>query len=117
MTPYEPLKLVCQLLDLPLIDCEGRYCGIVDDVEFSGAAGKPAALKALLVGPGAYRGRLPRWALWLVAKLAGTHMARVPVDKIESIGALVHLKCRAEQVGLHRVEDRFRHWVPRRGAL
>ena len=63
MKPDGALKLVSELLDLPLIDSDGRYCGIVDDVELSGSAGKELKLKALLVGPGAYAGRLPRWAL------------------------------------------------------
>ena len=53
MTPDGPLKLVSDLLDLPLIDSEGCYCGIVDDVEFSGAPGKALNVEALLVGPGA----------------------------------------------------------------
>ena len=117
MKPTDPLKVVGQLLDLPLIDRDGRSCGIVDDVEFSGGPGKPAALKALLVGPGAYRGRLPRWAMWLVERIAGDSMVRVPVGEIASIGAQVKLKCPAQDIGLHRVEDRVRAWIPRKGAM
>ena len=30
MTPKAPIKLVSELLDLPLLDAEGKYCGIVD---------------------------------------------------------------------------------------
>src|SRR5205085_1945545 len=56
MKPDGRIKLVSELLDLPLIDSEGKYCGIVDDVELTG---KAAELTALLVGPGAYAGRLP----------------------------------------------------------
>ena len=59
MKPDGPIKLVSQLLDLPLCDREGYYCGVVDDVELSGGAGQGAKLEALLVGPGAYRGRMP----------------------------------------------------------
>ena len=66
MKPDDPIKLVAELLDLPLLDKDERYCGIVDDVEFSGAPGKRLALEALLVGPGAYQGRLPSWMYWLV---------------------------------------------------
>lgn len=113
----QPLKIVSQLLDLPLLDKDDRWCGVVDDVEFSGCPGKPLALKALLVGPGAYRGRLPSWAYWLSAKVAGDRIARIPVDEIAKIASAVHLKCPAEKVGLHRVEDRVRRWIPRRGAL
>jgi hypothetical protein len=117
MKPTHPLKLVCQLLDLPLRDSDGRYCGIVDDIEFSGGPGKALAIKALLVGPGAYQGRLPPWAFWLVTRIAGDRMARVPFAKIESIAAVVQLNCPAKAVGLHRVEDRVRRWIPRRGAM
>jgi sporulation protein YlmC with PRC-barrel domain len=80
MTPDSMIKLVSELLDLPLIDSEGKYCGVVDDIEFTGGPGKDAKLKALLVGPGAYAGRLPSWALWLVEKLAGDRITRVPMD-------------------------------------
>ena len=48
-----PLKLVSQLLDLPIIDSNERWCGIVDDIELDGVAGKDMRIKALLVGPGA----------------------------------------------------------------
>jgi sporulation protein YlmC with PRC-barrel domain len=53
MTPDSSIKLVSELLDLPLYDNEGKYCGIVDDVELSGGPGKDLKLKAVLVGPGA----------------------------------------------------------------
>ncbi|MEO7366016.1 MAG: hypothetical protein ABIW03_06830 [Sphingomicrobium sp.] len=117
MKPTDRLKLVSELLDLPLLDKDKRYCGIVDDVEFSGGAAKALAIKALLVGPGAYEGRLPAWAFWLVVKLAGKRIARVPIGEIESISSAVHLKCPAEDIGLHRVEDRVRGWIPRKGAM
>jgi hypothetical protein len=112
-----PLKLVSQLIDLPILDKDKRWCGIVDDVELSGGAGRETRVAALLVGPGAYRGRLPHWLYWLVEKIAGARIARVPPAEIESIGSAVHLKCSAEQVGLHRTEDKVRWWIPRWGAL
>lgn len=111
------LKLVSQLLDLPIVDKDDRSCGIVDDVEFSGAPGKALRVKALLVGPGAYEGRMPRWMFGLVRKIAGDRMARVPVNEIGQIGAVVKLKCGASQLGLGRTEDRARRWIPRKGAM
>ena len=117
MTPSDPIKLVSQLLDLPLLDKDERWCGVVDDVEFEGAAGKDARLKALLVGPGAYQARMPAFLFWLVDKIAGHRIVRVPVAEIETIASAVHLKCRAEKVGLHRTEDKVRVWIPRKGAL
>ena len=112
-----PIKLVSQLLDLPLLDKDERWCGVVDDVEFDGGPGKELRLKALLVGPGAYKGRMPGWIFWLVERVAGTRISRVPMDEIETISSAVHLKCPAEKVGLHVIEDRVRAWIPRKGAL
>jgi sporulation protein YlmC with PRC-barrel domain len=117
MKPTDPIKLVSDLLDLPLIDKDDRWCGVVDDVELAGAAGKEARVKALLVGPGAYAGRLPKWMFWLVRKIAGEHVVRVPLDQIATINSAVHLKCAAEAVKLHATENRARAWIPRWGAL
>jgi hypothetical protein len=117
MKPSGPIKLVSQLIDLPLIDKDERWCGVVDDVEFDGAPGKAMTIKALLVGPGAYEGRMPAWLYWLVRKISGDRVSRVPLDEIETISAAVHLKCPAEKVGLHKVEDRVRGWIPRIGAM
>lgn len=112
-----PLKLVSQLLDLPIIDRDERWCGIVDDIELEGAPGKDMRIKALLVGPGAYSGRMPAWAFWVVRKIAGDRMARVPAEEIIEIGAVVKLRCTANQVRLHVVENKVRGWIPRWGAL
>lgn len=117
MRPGDPIKLVAQLLDLPIVDKDGRYCGIVDDVELSGSPGKELRLAALLVGPGAYEGRLPAWCFWLVRRIAGERIVRVKVDKVKEIRSVVKLECRAEEAKLHVVENRVRAWIPRRGAL
>jgi sporulation protein YlmC with PRC-barrel domain len=117
MNPDSPIKLVSELLDLPLFDVEGKYCGIVDDVELDGEAGKDLKLEALLVGPGAYEGRLPGWAMWLVRKIAGGRQTRVPMDKVRSIEAVVHLECPGRDLGLHKSETAAGKWIPHWGAL
>lgn len=117
MKPDAPIKLVSELLDLPLYDVEGKYCGIVDDIELSGGPGKDLKLKALLVGPGAYKGRLPNWAMWLTRKLAGDRITRVPMDKVHNIASAVHLECSGWQLGLHKSERRAANWIPHGGAL
>jgi len=80
MSALGHLKIVSQLLDLPIIDKDERSCGIVDDVELEGRPGKEMKVAALLVGPGAYDGRMPAWLLWLTRQIAGDRMARVPAD-------------------------------------
>jgi len=117
MKPDSLIKLVSELLDLPLYDIDGKYCGVVDDIELTGRPGKDLKLKALLVGPGAYKGRLPGWAMWLVKKIAGDRITRVPMDKVRNIGAAVHLECSGWQLGLHKSERAAAEWIPRRGAL
>ena len=117
MKPDQRIKLVSELLDLPIIDKDERSCGIVDDVELEGAAGKEMRLKALLVGPGAYEGRLPRWMFFLLRKVAGDRLTRVPVDKVIEIGAVAKLSCAGEDLGLHQTEDKVANWIPRWGAL
>lgn len=117
MNPDSPMKLVSELLDLPLFDVEGVYCGIVDDVEFTGAPGRPLKMKALLVGPGAYAGRLPAWAMRVVRLIAGERVTRVPMNKIEKITSAVHLELPARDLGLQKSEAAAGKWLPRRGAL
>jgi sporulation protein YlmC with PRC-barrel domain len=117
VTPDSRIKLVSELLDLPLLDSEGIYCGVVDDIEMSGGPGKALKLKALLVGPGAYAGRLPRWAMWAVKRVAGDRPTRVPLDKVRSIGSIVHLDCPAGDLGLLKGDIAAAQWIPRWGAL
>jgi hypothetical protein len=117
MKANAPIKLVSQLLDLPLLDKDDRWCGVVDDIELEGSAGKETRLKALLVGPGAYKGRMPSWMFWLVRKIAGDRIARVPVKSIDRIASAVHLNCAAEELKLHVVENEVRGWIPRWGVL
>jgi hypothetical protein len=117
MKPDGPIKLVGQLLDLPLVDKDDCWCGVVDDVEFTGGAGREARVKALLVGPGAYRGRLPSWAFWFVGKVAGDRLTRVPIEAVETISGFVQLNRTARDLKLYGAEDRARRWIPRAGAL
>lgn len=117
MKPDGRIKLVSELLDLPLLDTEGEYCGVVDDVEFTGGAGKRLRLKALLVGPGAYAGRLPGWAVWLVRKVAGDRVTSVPMDKVRTITNAVHLECPGRELGLHESETAARKYLPKWGAM
>ena len=117
MTPRGSIKLVCELLDLPLVDVEGKHCGIVDDVEFQGGAGKDLELKALLVGPGAYRGRMPSWLMPLVKAIAGERIVKVPMNKVRNIAAVVHLDCPGAELGLDQSEAAAARWIPRKGAL
>lgn len=117
MSVDDPIKLVSQLLDLPIVDKDERWCGIVDDIELEGSAGKQMRVKALLVGPGAYAGRMPSWMFWITRSIAGDQIVRVPAGQIVEIGPVVRLKSKAEALGLHVIEDQVRSWIPRVGAM
>ena len=117
MNPFDRIKIVSQLLDLPIIDKDERSCGIVDDIELSGHVGKEMRIEALLVGPGAYEARMPGWMYWLTRRIAGDRIARVPVGQVMEIGSVVKLKARAETLGLHEVEDKVGAWIPRKAAF
>ena len=117
MTPGGKIRLVSELLDLPLLDRDGRFCAIVDDVELEGEPGKPLRLKALLVGPGAYSGRLPAWLMTLVKWIAGDRITRIPMAEVRTIGSAAHLKRTAADLGLDESESAARRWIPKRGAL
>jgi sporulation protein YlmC with PRC-barrel domain len=117
VNPGGRIKLVSQLLDLPIVDRDERSCGIVDDIELTGQAGKEMRLEALLVGPGAYERHMPSWIFWLVRQVAGDRIVRVPAAQIMEIGSVVKLKCAGEELGLHRAENAAGRWIPRRGAL
>jgi len=117
MSPDSRIKLVSELLDLPLLDTEGVYCGIVDDVELEGGPGKELKLKALLVGPGAYAGRMPLWAIWVVRKIAGNRLTRIPREEVRSIKSAVHLEQPGRDLGLQKGEGAAGKWIPRWGAF
>ena len=117
MRPDGSLKLLSALYDLPLIDRDGSYCGIVDDVRLAGVPGKPLRIEALLVGPGAYAGRLPRWAQWLVRRIAGERVTSIAWDEVDHVTSAVQLKKRANELGLHVAENKARALIPRGGAL
>lgn len=112
MKPSARVQLVAQLRDLQIVDCEGKNCGIVDDIELTGRPGEKLRVKALLVGPGGYAGRLPCWAMALVRLVAGNGCVHVGWEEVASITSVVRLRCKASEAGLARGEGRARRWLP-----
>jgi sporulation protein YlmC with PRC-barrel domain len=97
------LKLVGEVRDMQIVDCDGARCGIADDIELDGL-GKTLKVKALLVGPGAYRGRLPAWAQAVVKWIASERVTRVPWDAVLRITSDIRLEKEAVYYGLRVVE-------------
>lgn len=99
------------VLDLQLIDCEDRRCGRVDDIEIA----DDGAVTALLSGYAAWPDRVPRWARPVLSRLLGhpdreRDVVRVPWDAVDRLGPYVHLRCRAEDLGLGAGDDELR-WL------
>lgn len=101
------IKLLSEVRDLQVVDSEDRKCGMVDDIELQGAPGKALTIKALLVGPGAWKGRLPGWVFFLVRLVAGDRVTRVPWSAVDHVTGRVVLNKPARSLGLMQVEDRL----------
>jgi sporulation protein YlmC with PRC-barrel domain len=108
MTPNDAIKVFSELRDLQVFDCDDHLCGVCDDLELDGRPGRPLKVKALLVGPGAYDGRLPGPVFWLVRRLAGQGIVRVPWSAVAHVTSRISLNRRAEDLGLDRPERRLR---------
>jgi len=112
MKPGDRLNLAADVRDLQIVDRDGSYCGIVDDLELAGRPGGKLMVAAILVGPGAWRGRLPGWLYRPLTRLIGDRIARIAWKEVETIGSVVKLKRTAAALGLDRSERRAAAWLP-----
>jgi sporulation protein YlmC with PRC-barrel domain len=102
------LDLVYHVLDLQLVDVDGRRCGKVDDVELSG---RPLRATALLAGTGTFPDRLPGRLLPRLARrlvgpfVLGGNVVRIPWEEVDGIGARVRLRRKAVDMGLGHGDD------------
>jgi sporulation protein YlmC with PRC-barrel domain len=109
MTSPEALDLGLGLLDHQLVDCDGRRCGNVDDLELEGVSEGAPRVTAILVGPPVWAGR--GWLGRLASTLSSGRTVRVPWAEVDKIDAAVHLKKTASELRLGRGDDRARRWV------
>jgi sporulation protein YlmC with PRC-barrel domain len=113
MSTSGELDLAYGVLDHQLVDSEGRRCGKVDELELDGKAGENLRVVALLVGPGAWRARLPGPLPRLAGRLFARQVVRGPWEAVESVEAAVHLSNTASELGLGRGDDRWRKRIAR----
>jgi sporulation protein YlmC with PRC-barrel domain len=111
----DPIFIVHRLLDEQILDSEGRRCGRVDDIELGE---DPPRITALLVGKGLYPRRLPRILRGLARRLAGperwgANVLRIPWVEVDRVADAVHLRGKAEELGLGEGDDPER-WMVRR---
>jgi sporulation protein YlmC with PRC-barrel domain len=101
------LDIALKVLDHQILDCDGRRCGKVDDIEIEGGPGETARVTAILVGPGVWpqrAGWIGRVASWV----AGNSRVRVPWEDVADVEAAVILRKTAGELGLGRGDDRLR---------
>lgn len=107
MNTGEPIFVAHRLLDEQILDSEGRRCGRVDDIELRGS---PPRISALLVGEALYPRRLPPWLYGLARRVAGperwgARALRIPWEEVDEVNAAVHLRGKAEELGLGHGDD------------
>lgn len=106
------IDIALKVLDHQILDCDGRRCGNVDDLEIEGGAGETARVTAILVGPGVWPQRAG-WIGRLASRIGGGRRVRVPWDDVAGIEAHVLLRKTAMELGLGRGDDRLRPWIER----
>jgi hypothetical protein len=106
----DPRHLLQAYRDLVLLDRDDQPCGIVDDIEIAETEPGICQMTALLVGPGAWARRRPRW---LTGLLPGHRLIRVEAADVASTGSAVRLLKKAEELGLAPLEQR---WLQRLGT-
>jgi sporulation protein YlmC with PRC-barrel domain len=113
------LDLGLRLLDDQLLDSNEHRCGRVDDIQLRGAAGSRTEVSALLVGSGAWRGRLRRPFAYAIDGIAPDHMICVPWSEVTRVGTSVRLSQPAKELGLETKDGRNVQWVgaPPRGTI
>jgi hypothetical protein len=99
---HEQLDLAYRLLDLDLVDSEGRRCGKVDDIELAGGPGEPLYVAAIVAGPGALPARFVRRLRGLARGVFRGGKARISWGTVEDFDSAVRLNRTAARLGLAR---------------
>ena len=101
-------EIVRAFRDMALLDRTDTSCGVVDDVEVAESEPGVWELKALLVGPGAWSQRRPRW---LTGLLPGKRVVRIDAADVASETSVIRLMKRADELGLAPLEQKLlRAW-------
>jgi hypothetical protein len=100
----EPRHLLRAYRDLELLDRDDQRCGIVDDIEMAQSEPGIWEMTALLVGPGVWRRRAPRW---LTAIFPGRRVVRIAAADVASATGAVRLLKKADDLDLARFEHRL----------
>ena len=110
------IDLVYRLLDVQIVDVNGRRCGRVDDIELRGAPGDALEAVALLTGHGTYPSRLPQRLRGAGRRVfgpgvLGDTILRIPWECVEDVDAVVHLRVPAAELGLAAGDRDLERWM------
>jgi hypothetical protein len=124
MPTARTIDAALELLDRQLIDCDGRLCGNVDDVEIALPKGWPdnhpdelPTVTALLSGPGVlaerFGGRLGHaWAALHRRLHPGTDgTGAIPIANVRHIDSAIRLGVSRDEIPSDRMEVWFREHV------
>ncbi|MBW8801472.1 MAG: hypothetical protein JF597_50415, partial [Streptomyces sp.] len=113
------LDLALHLLDRQVLDTEGRAVGNVDDVELLVPEdGSAPYVVALLTGPQALAprlgGLLGQWVLFVTRSLTTgdtSRPGRIGMELLTDLGSKLTVARSRAELGVHRNEDRARHYL------
>jgi len=107
------IDLVRDVLDHVVVDRDGVPCGMVDDIALDSDARDRLVPAALLIGPGAWTRRLPRWLGAPARRAFGARVARVDWSEVTRVGERVELRSMARDLSLDGAERRWSRWIGR----
>jgi hypothetical protein len=100
MAEPQDIDLAYRLLDLDVIDAEGRRCGKVDDIELIGEPGENTYVNAIRTGPGALPQRFNPRLRRLARRIFKGSFTRISEEAIDDFAAAVELNQSARELGL-----------------
>ena len=103
------IDLCLGVLDHQLVDSEDRRCGKVDDLELEGVRDGDPRVRAIVTGPGGWRGR--GWLGRVLGALVHARTVTIPWEEVAEVGVEVKLRKPARELGLGRGEDVAARWV------
>jgi sporulation protein YlmC with PRC-barrel domain len=111
------MDVVRDVLDMPVVDRNGREMGRVDGIVLDRREGQPPRLAAILIGPAALGDRLHpnigRCVSTLEerAGLGQGRPVRIDFENVADVGRKVKLRLVIGETAVEAVEQRLRDWV------
>jgi hypothetical protein len=109
---HPQLDLAYRLLDLDLVDRDGRRCGKVDDIELAGGPGEPLYVAAIVAGPGAMPARFVRRLRGIARRIFRGGKTTISWRVVDDFDSAVRLNRTAAQLGLARGDRELAKLVP-----